>query len=84
MTCAQGLLRLLWGGPEVGVLRDWPRVDSKSYRPISFQCISYKILERLISGYVAHVEPIMDASKANGVLMWTVDRRPTQENRGSS
>ena len=24
MTCAQGLLRLLWGGPEVGVLRDWP------------------------------------------------------------
>ena len=22
MTCAQGLLRLLWGGPEVGVLRD--------------------------------------------------------------
>ena len=25
MTCAQGLLRLLWGGPEVGVLRDWPQ-----------------------------------------------------------
>ena len=25
MTCAQGLLRLLWGGPEVGVLRDWCR-----------------------------------------------------------
>ena len=24
MTCAQGLLRLLWGGgPEVGMLRDW-------------------------------------------------------------
>ena len=23
MTCAQGLLRLLWGGPKVGVLRDW-------------------------------------------------------------
>ena len=24
MTCAQGLLRLLWGGGhEVGVLRDW-------------------------------------------------------------
>ena len=22
MTCAQGLLRLLWGGTEVGVLRD--------------------------------------------------------------
>ena len=22
MTCEQGLLRLLWGGPEVGVLRD--------------------------------------------------------------
>ena len=22
MTCAQGLLRLLWGGAEVGVLRD--------------------------------------------------------------
>ena len=25
MTCAQGLLRLLWGGPEVGVLRDCQR-----------------------------------------------------------
>ena len=25
MTCVQGLLRLLWGGPEVGVLRDWVR-----------------------------------------------------------
>ena len=23
MTCEQGLLRLLWGGPEVGVLRHW-------------------------------------------------------------
>ena len=23
MTCAQELLCLLWGGPEVGVLRDW-------------------------------------------------------------
>ena len=23
MTCVQGLLHLLWGGPEVGVLRDW-------------------------------------------------------------
>ena len=29
MTCAQGLLRLLWGGPEVGVLRDWFEVVSK-------------------------------------------------------
>ena len=30
MTCAQGLLRLLLGGPEVGVLRHWvqsPAVD---------------------------------------------------------
>ena len=26
MTCAQGLLRLLWGGAEVGVLRDWMEV----------------------------------------------------------
>ena len=25
MTCEQGLLRLLWEGPEVGVLRDWLR-----------------------------------------------------------
>ena len=25
MTCAQSLLRLLWGGAEVGVLRDWYR-----------------------------------------------------------
>ena len=29
MTCAQGLLRLLWGGPEVGVLRDWPKCKRK-------------------------------------------------------
>ena len=30
MTCAQGLLRLLWGGgPEVGVLRDWQRYNVK-------------------------------------------------------
>ena len=28
MTCAQGLLRLLWGGPEVGVLRDWVRASA--------------------------------------------------------
>ena len=28
MTCAQGLLRLLWGGPEVGVLRDWVHDNS--------------------------------------------------------
>ena len=29
MTCAQGLLRLLWGGgPEVGVLRDCAHVIS--------------------------------------------------------
>ena len=27
MTCAQGLLRLLWGGAEVGVLRDWLRLQ---------------------------------------------------------
>ena len=27
MTCAQGLLRLLWGGAEVGVLRDWVFVN---------------------------------------------------------
>ena len=29
MTCAQGLLRLLWGGgPEVGVLRDCQYIDN--------------------------------------------------------
>ena len=31
MTCAQGLLRLLWGGPEVGVLRDCVRVVCSCY-----------------------------------------------------
>ena len=31
MTCAQGLLRLLWGGPEVGVLRDCACVCDESY-----------------------------------------------------
>ena len=31
MTCAQGLLRLLWGGAEVGVLRDCqPQFDAKT------------------------------------------------------
>ena len=29
MTCAQGLLRLLWGGPEVGVLRDCRHIASE-------------------------------------------------------
>ena len=33
MTCAQGLLRLLWGGPEVGVLRDCQQL---------LPCSSYK------------------------------------------
>ena len=31
MTCAQRLLRLLWGGPEVGVLRDW-LTDKLAYK----------------------------------------------------
>ena len=34
MTCEQGLLRLLWGGPEVGVLRLWVYAhisESESY-----------------------------------------------------
>ena len=31
MTCAQGLLRLLWGGPEVGVLRDCFMLFRPSY-----------------------------------------------------
>ena len=38
MTCAQGLLRLLWGGPEVGVLRDWLPVYEK---------LNHEQLERL-------------------------------------
>ena len=29
MTCAQGLLRLLWGGAEVGVLRDCKHAMSR-------------------------------------------------------
>ena len=29
MTCAQGLWRLLWGGPEVGVLREWLYASKK-------------------------------------------------------
>ena len=34
-----------------------PVDDPKSYRPISFLCVPYKILERLIH---ARVEPIVD------------------------
>ena len=35
MTCAQGLLRLLWGGPEVGVLRDWGLSLQKNFKAIT-------------------------------------------------
>ena len=57
MTCAQGLLRLLWGGPEVGVLRDWYQrhiyltgFASMSSGLISFY-LSSTILELHISQY---------------------------------
>ena len=40
MTCAQGLLRLLWGGAEVGVLRDCRQCcvvyDQQGCRTITF------------------------------------------------
>ena len=36
MTCAQGLLRLLWGGPEVGVLRDWWKLNEYRYPKLAF------------------------------------------------
>ena len=38
MTCAQGLLRLLWGGAEVGVLRHWVRLAyfHDLLRPLSY------------------------------------------------
>ena len=40
MTCAQGLLRLLWGGgPEVGVLRD---------------CVQLNVFKILVNIFVAH------------------------------
>ena len=32
MTCAQGLLRLLWGGPEVGVLRHCSLLESRGFK----------------------------------------------------
>ena len=41
MTCAQGLLRLLWGGAEVGVLRDWINglagVEASAWRKTKFE-----------------------------------------------
>ena len=63
MTCAQGLLRLLWGGPEVGVLRDcasgkrillpaaWPRRTAFALK-LAFQvqttaCVNYHNIIRL-------------------------------------
>ena len=48
MTCAQGLLRLLWGGGgEVGVLRDWEwrslrEAVSQASKPASLAVISSK------------------------------------------
>ena len=40
MTCVKGLLRLLWGGPEVGVLRNCCHVYTD--RSISFKCYSQR------------------------------------------
>ena len=51
MTCAQGLLRLLWGGgPEVGVLRDcelllFILVDQDTHITPLFLCLGSSDLE---------------------------------------
>ena len=48
MTCAQGLLRLLWGGPEVGVLRDW------CYLKVGVSATAQAIFDRLNQFFEEH------------------------------
>ena len=39
MTCAQGLLRLLWGGgAEVGVVRDCLLLSFNAFMPLAVMC----------------------------------------------
>ena len=60
MTCAQGLLRLLWGGgPEVGVLRDWT---------------SDKVIAYFGSG--ASLQLFTDASSKNGLGFHLKQQQP--------
>ena len=46
MTCAQGLLRLLWGGPEVGVLRDClQELDQVNFVTVTIDASNLKEVE---------------------------------------
>ena len=54
MTCAQGLLRLLWGGPEVGVLRDCVRGLASRMRLFKFltaALLTPALLTHVVFGY---------------------------------
>ena len=72
MTCVQGLLRLLWGGPEVGVLRDWTSVYQKPtftgqyLRWESFSPLKRKI--SLISTLVHRALMICTKRRLNGEI----------------
>ena len=45
MTCAQGLLRLLWGGPEVGVLRDCMHaiIKERNHQAEYIPCVAHSL-----------------------------------------
>ena len=50
MTCAQGLLRLLWGGgPEVVVLRDWAPVHGTGFK--KYRGTGTVLFEKLLNQY---------------------------------
>ena len=50
MTCAQGLLRLLWGGggAEVGVLRDWMAPYLFSINFVAIPKTHHKLLHKTL------------------------------------
>ena len=62
MTCAQGLLRLLWGGPEVGVLRDCIKIYNNNISRFKFVLlhnITYQSIDH-ISVYVEFFDVLLN------------------------
>ena len=55
MTCAQGLLRLLWGGPEVGVLRDCSWGPSKESHSLLYKSYLRSLLTYASPGWFPFV-----------------------------
>ena len=77
MTCAQGLLRLLWGGPEVGVLRDWKESLSGALVSIKFDGVT-----RLRSYFLG--VSMQYYNEEHGLTVKTLDLVDTEANHTSS